>query len=370
MRHFCYITGLYSRHDPLMIDRQGKSLIEAGFKVTYIVCDKNGDENIEGIDIVSTNYVPKNRIDRFVNSKKILIKYAQKADADIYQISDPELISMVIPLKKMGKKVIFNLREFYPDLIKQKSYIPKVFRNRAAYLYGRLMKYFFKKYDAIITPDHYDTQTLIEEYKIKQSYFVANFPRLNNIVPFSYEDYLKRGDVLCYEGSIYASSRQENVFKALELLPSVKYLLAGRIEENYEWIKTLPYWKKLEFIDGFKLEDLPGIFARSSIGNVFRCNISETGSYGVIKIFETMEAGLPVLLSDLPLYREIVKKYHCGICVDPNDVYSIERAIRYLIENKEEAYEMGQNGRRAVIEEYNWENEAKKYISIINKIMQ
>lgn len=370
MIHYCFITGLYTRQDPVIVDRQGKSLVEAGYKVSYIVCDSNDDENIYGINIISTKYVPQNRADRFRNTKKILMKYVKNVDADIYQISDPELISIVVPLKKMGKKVIFNLREFYPDLIKRKGYIPKFFRNGAAYLYGCLMKHYFRKYDAIITPDHYDTQTLIQDYKIKQSFFVSNFPRVSNLKHFTFDDYLNRGDVLCYEGTIYANSRQENVFKALESLPSVKYLLAGKIEEKYEWIKTLPYWHNIEFIDGFELEELPCIFARSSMGNVFRCNISEKGSYGVMKIFETMEAGLPVLLPDLLLYREIVNKYHCGICVDPNDVSSIESAIRYLVEHKQEAYEMGQNGRRAVIEEFNWDNEAKKMITIISNIIQ
>lgn len=34
---------------------------------------------------------------------------------------------------------------------------------------------------------------------------------------------------------------------------------------------------------------------------------SPNGSFGVLKIFESMEAGLPVLLSDVKCYREIVE---------------------------------------------------------------
>ncbi len=370
MIHFCFITGLYSRTDSLIVERQGKSLVANGFRVTYLVCDLKEEENVHGINILSTGYLPKNRIDRFLNSKSHILKRARIIDADIYQISDPELISLVKPLRKRGKKIIFNLREFYPDMIKRKSYLPKLIRNIAGNAYGALMKYYFKQYDAIITPDHIDAQLLIEKYKIHQSYFIANFPRTSKFPSFTYDDYLKRGNVMCYEGTIYESSMQENVFKALEELPSVKYILAGKIDENYDWIKSLPYWKKVEFIDGFTLDELTEIFNRSSIGNVFRNFISKQGSYGIMKIFETMGAGLPVLLTDLPLYREIVNKYHCGICVNPNDVTSIRNAIKYLIEHKEEAYEMGQNGRRAVLEEFNWEIEEKKYITIITNIIQ
>ena len=67
-------------------------------------------------------------------------------------------------------------------------------------------------------------------------------------------------------------------------------------------------------------------------------------------------------------YREIVEKYNCGICVDPHNSQQIKEAIQYLVENKEMAYQMGQNGRRAVLEEYNWESQAKLYIEVLTNI--
>ena len=116
------------------------------------------------------------------------------------------------------------------------------------------------------------------------------------------------------------------------------------------------------------LRDLKSIFAKSTMANVFRDFGENDGSLGVIKIFESMEAALPVLLTDVPLYKNMVEKYHCGICVDPNNVQQIEDAIRFLVEHKEEAYRMGQNGRQAVLREYNWENQARNYIGVINSL--
>jgi 2-C-methyl-D-erythritol 4-phosphate cytidylyltransferase len=66
--------------------------------------------------------------------------------------------------------------------------------------------------------------------------------------------------------------------------------------------------------------------------------------------------------------KEIVEKYNCGICVDPHNSQQIKEAIQYLVENKEMAYQMGQNGRRAVLEEYNWESQAKLYIEVLTNI--
>lgn len=368
MQHVCFLTGLYDRYDVLMFERQGKSLVQAGYKVTYIVCDNKPNEFLDGIEIISTNFNPKNRFDRFLHSKKILLKAALNADADVYQISDPELISIVKSLHRYKKKVIFNMREYYPDMIKDKYYIPSLFRGLFSFLYKNMMKVNLKKYDAVFIVTPWILDIVKKKWGIQKSYLLTNFPRINVEYNLFYEDYIRRGDVLCYEGTIYETSRQENVFEALESLPSVHYILAGKIDDNYLWIKKESYWEKVEFIDGFIPKDLKNIFAKSTIANVFRDFGDNDGSFGVIKIFESMEAALPVLLANVPLYRDIVEKYHCGICVDPNNVQEIKKAICFLINNKEDAYKMGQNGRRAVIEEYNWEKQASNYVKILNTL--
>ena len=368
MRHFCFLTGLYTRYDVLMFERQGKSLIHAGYKVTYIVCDNQPNELLDGIEIISTNYIPKNRLDRFLHTKEILFKAALEVNADTYQISDPELISLVRPLKRKGKKVVFNMREYYPDMIKNKHYIPKILRGLASLVYQNIMKMNLKRFDAVFIVTPWILDIVKNKWGVSKSSLLTNFPKVNVNYHLSYEEYLRRENVLCYEGTIYETSRQEKVFEALERLPEVHYILAGKIDEGYMWIKKLPYWKNVEFIDGFTVKDLKNIFSKSTMANVFRDFGNNDGSLGVIKIFESMEAALPVLLADVPLYREMVEKYQCGICVDLNEIQQIENAIRFLIENKEEAYKMGQNGRRAVIEEYNWENQARNYIKILNTL--
>ena len=83
-----------------------------------------------------------------------------------------------------------------------------------------------------------------------------------------------------------------------------------------------------------------------------------------------MEAGVPVILSKVPLYEKMVEKYHCGICVNPHSVEDFKDAIGYLLTHKKEAYEMGQNGRKAVLEEYSWDSQYKKYLSVIEKLVK
>jgi len=47
----------------------------------------------------------------------------------------------------------------------------------------------------------------------------------------------------------------------------------------------------------------------------------------------------------------------------------ITQAIEYLITHPEEARRMGENGRRAVEEKYNWEKEAQKLLALYEQLL-
>ena len=87
------------------------------------------------------------------------------------------------------------------------------------------------------------------------------------------------------------------------------------------------------------------------------------------KLFEYMSAGIPVIASNFPLWQQIVEGNKCGLCVDPLNTRAIAEAIDYMVEHPEEAEEMGQNGREAVLEKYNWEIEEQKLLSFYQQVL-
>ena len=79
--------------------------------------------------------------------------------------------------------------------------------------------------------------------------------------------------------------------------------------------------------------------------------------------------GLPVVISNYSYARKINEKYNCFILVDPGNINDISDALIYLFDNPEIAKEMGQNGRRAVLEEFNWDIEEKNLINLYENIV-
>lgn len=371
-KHICFVNSVFGREDALIVYRQGKSLVEAGYTVSYTVFDEKPDEVKEGITIHSLGSGMTDAKSRFLKRPKIIKKFLENHPADVYQISEPELLPVAISLKRKGKTVVYNLREWYPDYYARKrksKWQQKLVHDFCEWYLKRVAK----KIDAVFNcmPEMRDYIEKVMPCKYFED--TANFPVVNKEFTLSYDDYCKRKPIISYFGSIYNISCQEEIIEALRAFPNVEYLLAGVFyTKSYkEKIMALPGWEQVRFKEGFTRDELPGIINSSIMGNVVKdFNLTETpqGSYSIIKIFETMEAAVPVILAKVPLYEQMVDKYHCGICVNPHSVEDFKKAIGYLLTHKKEAYEMGQNGRRAVIEEFSWDSQAKGYLKVMNTL--
>lgn len=88
-----------------------------------------------------------------------------------------------------------------------------------------------------------------------------------------------------------------------------------------------------------------------------------------VKMFEYMAAGIPVIASDIPLWKQIIDENQCGVCVNPFDSKEIAQAINSLVENPENAEKMGYNGQQAVLQKYNWSIEEQKLITLYRKLI-
>ena len=277
---------------------------------------------------------------------------------------DVDSLLLCLFLKKNKKKVIFNLLEEHPYTLYDKIHANSYVKKFIVYITAKWMQLALKRVDKVYTvaPSIVD---YLSKWGIRDVEILGNYPNVSKEHNLTYDEYVSREDRIIYFGAIYKISRNS--------YPKVSYLLAGDfgVGNYHEQLKKHPYWKRVEFINKFHMTELSNMLSRSTISNVVR-DFEETGyktgSYGIIKLFESMEAGLPIICSDVQVYRDIFKEYPCGILVNPNSTEDIRVAINYLITNKKEAYLMGQNGRKAVIEKYNWNKESEKLISIVNKL--
>ena len=90
----------------------------------------------------------------------------------------------------------------------------------------------------------------------------------------------------------------------------------------------------------------------------------------VIKLFEYMSVGLPLIFSDFPNLKKFILKIGCGIPVDPTNSKQIAQTIDYLYENVNQRERMGKKGKETVLKKYNWDIEKNKLLKIYKEIMR
>jgi glycosyltransferase involved in cell wall biosynthesis len=204
-----------------------------------------------------------------------------------------------------------------------------------------------------------------------QTLNINNFPLLHELEnSSSWAD--KRKEV-CYVGGIAKIRGIQEVCAAMALLKTDARLnLVGAFSEApfESQVKSSPGWQRVNSMGLLSRARVREVLSRSMAGLVTYLPLPNHIDAQPNKMFEYMSAGIPVIASDFPLWRKIIGGNNCGLLVDPLDPAAIAKAIDYLAENPREAQRMGENGRIAVEERYNWESEKKKLLRFYDKILQ
>ncbi len=367
MRKLCHVTSVHPRYDQRIFAKQCVSLAQAGYDITLAVIDEMEDEVKNGVGIVSTGVKPKTRRNRFALLYKSLWPLLKQIDADLYHFHDPELMPLAVKMKRLyEKKIIFDFHEDTQKQIMDKSWIPARVRSLISRTYGIYLGYSVKKYDALIsvTPEIVDKLLRYND----TTKMITNYP----IVQPSLETKKDR-TTICFAGGIANQWNHDKIINAINGIDGVKYLLLGSGPEKYlNFLKKLPGWGKVDFKGRVQHHEVRNYLTKASMGLAlnYSTQIEGEGSLGNTKLFEYMEAGLPVICSNYRLWNEIIDKYECGISVNPLDVEEITEAIKYLINNPDKAIKMGLNGRKAVVEHYNWQSQEKVLIDLYRLLLE
>jgi glycosyltransferase involved in cell wall biosynthesis len=362
-----HLTSVHARNDTRIFHKMCKSVAASGCEVTLVVADGAGFEVTEGVTLHDVGK-PQGRIDRMWSAANRVGRAAVSLDADLYHLHDPELMPTGLKLKRLGKRVLFDAHEDLPKQLLGKPYLSRPARRMLSGLLARYEAYACKRFDGVIaaTPSIRDKFLRINPNTID----INNFPLLHEL-----EDQTQWGDKkaeICYVGGISKIRGISEICESMSLIKSsVRLNLVGKFSEpkTEEAAKARSGWRLVNELGQLKREDVRAVLGRSIAGLVTFHPLPNHVDAQPNKMFEYMSAGIPVVASDFPLWRQIIEGNDCGLLVDPLKPAEIAVAIDELINNPERARHMGKNGRVAVEQGYNWGIEEQKLLDFYNDIL-
>ena len=280
---------------------------------------------------------------------------ALSLDCDVYHFHDPELLPYGVKLAKRGKKVIFDSHENSVAQLACKPYLPHWLAKLASVIYKAYETRCVRRFTAVIIPCTFDGKNIFEG-RAHRTVFVENYPilsefgSLDDIVP---EERIE-SDV-CYTGSITENNGIVYLSDAAAAL-GARLLFAGWFETEKLERETLAKSDCIRYLGRVDRQTIRRILAGTKIG---ACISLDEGQYYSCdtfgaKVHEYMLAGIPALVSDSPFEKRMIDEYQFGLYVDPRDTEAVKAAIRRLLDDPDYARKLGENGRRAALERFNW----------------
>lgn len=366
MTRVCHMTSAHLPEDVRIFHKECVSLAKAGYE-TYLV-QRGGPYEKEGVHVVGVGEIPASRRKRMTEGARKVYEAALAIDADLYHFHDPELLPYGLKLKKRGKRVIFDSHEHTAQAIYEKRWIPAPLRPLVYHAFSAEQLRVCRQLDAVVTV----TPHIAAYFRAcnPNTVEVRNYPIFQELPP---PDYSERR--LAFAGGVAPNWNHETVLRAMEQIPDCRYTLCGSGAEAYlASLRALPAWERVDYRGRLPHEEVGRELQRCTVGlalgEINRNGDQGNGSMGNTKIFEEMMAGLPVVCTNYALWLEFVNRWQCGICVKPDDPDAVAAAIRRLLDDPGEAKRMGENGRKAVKEEFNWGVEEKKLLALYKTLLR
>lgn len=152
-------------------------------------------------------------------------------------------------------------------------------------------------------------------------------------------------------------------------IPSIKLTVIGEGELKNKYIKLtkeLDISNNVEFLGEKNQEQLIPYYSKAL---VFVLPSIELEGFGIVLI-EALACKTPVVTTDIVGIAKEVKQNNCGIVVKPKNSQNIADAIYKIIINNKLAKNMGENGRKMVLDKFDWKKIAERILDIYEELLK
>ena len=340
--------------------------------------EDKGCFNIERVYLSSRERLSKKnryiQLVKYAEFYKKCLSIGREFRPDIIHVHDLSPLPIGVRLKKrLGCKLIYDSHELWSQSSSVAS-TPFIL-NRARDIYER---HAINCADAIITVSKSIARYLEKEYGLDRPVeVIRNIPAFvsiekkhnlfRRIFPIAPEE-----KILLYQGGVAKGRGIEQIITAMHLInPDTKLVVLG---DGF----LIPSMQKI--VDEKKLQDRVFFHEAVAIDVLYEYTNSADIGISLIqntclsyyfslpnKVFEFIQAEVPVICSNFPDMRELVEQYKVGIVVRPEEPASIARVVNELMGCWREINEHRKMCKLAK-KNINWESEERILLSIYDRL--
>ncbi len=365
------------------VEKITTSLIDHGYEV-HLLCRHNNKSLQQNPQLIIHDFLFPRLASPFPCNplwiiKLIYLVWVHKINLIICR--DILVTPSALILKFLFKRpVLLDMAEHYPAALrgwkKYNSNLVWRYLIHTLKIADKVERFSVQYCEGIITVCKEQSQRLSQNLKKSdQICAVYNTPKeqFYKKIPLSKVETSKEPLLFAHHGYMTPERGLEKLIAAFALLKkegfSYQLILAGQGELENELTE---YAKKIQapviFLGKYKNTDFPQLISEIDIG-VLAYETNEFIDHTVAnKLFDYMSAGKPVLVSKTKALERIINETKCGAVIDITTANSLAESIIKFVNSRTGSE--GANGRKAIIEKYNWEADQLRLIQFVESFLK
>lgn len=264
------------------------------------------------------------------------------------------------------KKLVYDSHEYFTELpeLAGRNYVKKVWTKIEKRILPRI-KYSYTVCESI-------AKIYSEKYSINM-HVIRNFPLYIRNLPKSRVNISQPNKkIIIYQGSLNLARGLELAIQAMEFIDNAKLVIIGKGDITAE-LKQLADKAELHnnvvFLERMPYEELMEYTVQADLGISLEENTGLNYYYALPnKLFDYIQARIPVLVSDFPEMARIVNDYGVGLTINTSDPGELASVFKEMLENQDKRRLWKQNLEKAA-KVLCWEQEEKKLLEIYSDII-
>jgi glycosyltransferase involved in cell wall biosynthesis len=362
------MTSCHPVQDNRIFEKECRTLEAAGYRVVLVVPHFE-DMELDGVSVRAVP-PPRSRPERFLLTSYRVFRRALAQPAAVYHFHDPDLVPWGLLLRLLRRRpVVYDVHEDYATSLHGIPYLPWPLGRVFGDLYGLFERLVNRAFVVVIAERYYAR-------KLPAGLPVLNYPRLDAYERLPTPRRLPGdGQIrLLYTGNLSFGRGAECYATLAARLEHAELICIGRCwpEVAAAMRAICPDDRRMHLLgvgEHVPYERILTAYAEPwTAGLALFADTEHSREKELTKLFEYMAAGLPVICSNFPVWRELVEGNGAGICIDPTDTEAALRAVSWLAEHPQEAARMGEAGRKAVRERYSWASQARNLLQLYARL--